>query len=64
MARTLYVNLIPVDSKTLAEIKRVTLTYIGMIEGIRYFEHPIYGDESPLICIINGTWYQSEDWEV
>lgn len=26
-------------------------TYIGAVDGVPFYEHPVYGDESPLLYI-------------
>lgn len=40
-------------------------TYINSICGVDYYEHPAYGDESPLICILaDGRLKRSAYWDM
>ena len=40
-------------------------TYIGLVAGHYFYEHPTRGDESPLIVICpNGKKTISEHWEL
>lgn len=40
-------------------------TLIGVVAGISFYEHPFYGDESPLICITrNGKVKKTDFWEL
>lgn len=39
-------------------------THLGTVNGVRYFEHPRYGDESPLLANLDGVWYITDFWEV
>lgn len=39
-------------------------TLIGIVAGIRFYEHPTYGDESPLVAILpDGRKKLSPYWE-
>lgn len=38
--------------------------YIGTRNGIRYFEHPVYGDEHPLLAKIEGVWFTTDELEL
>jgi hypothetical protein len=40
-------------------------TFIGTVNGIDYYEHPIYGDENPLVLIDrDGKVRDSAHWEL
>ncbi len=39
-------------------------TYIGRVDGVSYFEHPFKGDEAPLLAKLDGSWFQSDHWEL
>lgn len=40
-------------------------TLIGCVAGHRFYEHPTYGDESPLIMITpDGKVKRSDHWEL
>ena len=64
MSKILGVDFLPYTSTEGKAIAEAKPTFIGKLDGLRYFEHPFYGDESPLIVIINGTWYLSTEWEI
>lgn len=53
----------PHSNKQHARIEALTPTYIGMIEGWPAYEHPVFGDESPLIVKVNGRWCKTDQWE-
>lgn len=36
--------------------------YIGIEDGIELYEHPIFGDEVPLITKIDGVWYDTHQY--
>jgi len=39
-------------------------TYISTVVGIKFYEHPVYGDESPLIAITQcGKKKTTDFWE-
>lgn len=40
--------------------------YIGNVAGVRFYEHPYYGDESPLLAYDTrtGQWGVSHWWEL
>ena len=40
--------------------------YIGQVDQYRFYEHPVYGDESPLIAYStkSGNWGSSHWWEL
>lgn len=46
------------------DIRGQTPTLIGNVKGIRFYEHPIYGDSLPLIIEKNDEWYLTEFWEL
>lgn len=37
---------------------------IGVVSGIRFYEHPIFGDESPLIAIVGDKCGLTDFWEL
>ncbi|MBU8902240.1 MAG: hypothetical protein KOO69_05840 [Victivallales bacterium] len=37
---------------------------IGTVNGVTYYEHPVYGDEAPLIINKAGFWYYSDELEL
>lgn len=37
---------------------------IGIIAGVRFYEHPTYGDEAPLIAIAGGKLRRTDCWEL
>ena len=37
---------------------------IGTTCGIRFYEHPIYGDEAPLVVMVSGVMVETDFWEV
>ena len=40
-------------------------TMIGIVRAVRFYEHPIEGDESPLVAIFpNGTIRRSPFWDM
>ena len=43
---------------------RPNLTHVGTVAGVRFYEHPIHGDESPLIAKFNGDWVATFFWEI
>jgi hypothetical protein len=38
-------------------------THIGTVSGIRFFEHPMYGDDSQMIVKQDGNWNLTVFWE-
>lgn len=38
-------------------------THLFTVAGVRFFEHPIYGDESPLLASVNGDMIHTDFWE-
>jgi hypothetical protein len=34
-------------------------TLIGSISELKFYEHPTYGDEAPLVCVINDKCFVS-----
>ena len=38
-------------------------TRIATVMGIKFYEHPTYGDESPLLAIVNGKVKRTDFWE-
>jgi len=47
-----------------ANIERANPDYIGTVGGIRFHEHPIFGDEAPLIAKIEGRWVKTCFYEL
>ena len=39
-------------------------TYVGTVNQIRFFEHPLEGDESELIVYQGGKWFLTCFYEV
>lgn len=39
-------------------------TFIGTVAGIRFFEHPSFGDEAALIVKQDGRWVDTHFWEI
>lgn len=37
---------------------------IGVVAGIRFYEHPIFGDEYPLIAVIKEKCGLTNFWEI
>jgi len=52
--------------KTTARWNKMKPTFIGTVAGIRFFEHPTVGDESPLVIFDSNIkrWVITEFWEV
>lgn len=53
--------------KTTAKWNKINPTHIGTVAGIRFFEHPTKGDESPLVIFDRSNtnrWIITEFWEV
>ena len=51
----------------LAKVMARNPTLIGVVSGIRFYEHPIYGDEAGLIAVQDGVayqtcWFDLPDW--
>lgn len=38
--------------------------YIGTVAGIKFYEHPTRGDESPLMILKDGKLVRSPFWEL
>jgi hypothetical protein len=49
--------------KTNAKFNALELTPVGTVAGIRFYEHPIFGDESPLIVKTKRGWIVTTHWE-
>ena len=47
-----------------ARITALNPTHIGTVAGIRFFEHPTKGDESPMIVKSNGIWHLTDFWDM
>lgn len=39
-------------------------TLIGQIAGCKFYEHPVYGDESPMVAIFNGKKWTSPFYDL
>lgn len=40
-------------------------TFIGRVNGIDLYEHPVYGDESPLVAMTaEGLVKRTSNWEL
>jgi len=38
--------------------------YVGVVAGVRFYEHPTRGDESPLMVLRDGRLVPSPYWEL
>lgn len=38
--------------------------HLGTVAGIKFYEHPIYGDESPIIADTGTEFGVTDFWEV
>jgi len=45
-------------------IERCNPDYIGTVAGVRFHEHPTFGDEAPLIAKIDGRWVKTCFYEL
>ena len=41
-----------------------TLTRIGYVAGVAYYEHPTMGDEAPLVVLRDGEIVITDYWEL
>lgn len=39
-------------------------TFIGFSGPYMFYEHPVHGDEAPLMIRLNGNWFNSGFWEL
>lgn len=39
-------------------------TLIGVVDGVKYYEDPDYGDEGPLMYVKGGKVFMSEFWDL
>ena len=39
-------------------------TLMATVGEAKFYEHPIHGDEVPLIMLYNGDMFQSEFWDI
>jgi hypothetical protein len=37
---------------------------IGIVRGVKFYEHPIFGDESPLVAIMGDKCGLTDFWEI
>lgn len=51
----------PESSKRITKAKP---TLIGHVAGTDFYEHPILGDESPMIARYKGTWCLTCFWDL
>jgi len=53
-------------TKTLNREKLLNLkpTRIGTVNGVRFYEHPIYGDEAPLVMVTKTHCGLTDFWEM
>jgi hypothetical protein len=50
--------------KTNLKFSTLKPTLIGLVNGVKFYEHPTLGDEAPLISVVDGQWVQSIFWEL
>lgn len=46
------------------KISKANPTLIGRVDGIKFYEHPFDGDESPLIIQDRAGWMSTPFWEL
>lgn len=56
----------PMQVQPINKAKTMALnpTLIGIVNGVRFYEHPIYGDESTLIASKGDMFGISDFWEL
>lgn len=59
-----HLNITTRPVKNTAKIEAANPEHIGTVAGIRFFEHPFYGDEAPLIIKQHGEWRITDFYEV
>ena len=39
-------------------------TLVGTVNGVRFYEHPVYGDEAPLVMVTETRCGLTDFWEM
>jgi len=45
------------------KVKKANPTFLWNEGGIKFYEHPTKGDESPALALIDGEFYLSDIWD-
>lgn len=43
---------------------QINHTYLTTIAGVRMFEHGKYGDEHPIVALVNGVYVSTGDYDI